>query len=103
MHRQVGDLVMDPDGCARSGLIVRHLLMPGLLTETEEILRFLATHLSANTYINIMAQYHPCGIADQFEELRRTINGDEYRQALEIAQSFGLTRIDRPDFTRFMR
>ncbi len=103
MHRQVGDLVMGPDGCARSGLLVRHLLMPGLLTETEEILRFLATHLSANTYINIMAQYHPCGIADQFKELRRTINGDEYRQALEIAQSFGLTRIDSPDFIRFMR
>ena len=103
MPRQVGDLVIGADGCARSGLLIRHLLMPGLLAETEAILRFIATHLSTNTYVNIMAQYHPCGTADQFAELRRTISGDEHRQALEIARTLGLTRIDRPDFARMLR
>lgn len=103
MHRQVGDLVIDSSGYARSGLLIRHLLMPGLLAETEAILRFIATHLSTNTYVNIMAQYHPCGTADQYEELRRTISGDEYRQALELARALGLTRIDRPDFARILR
>jgi len=103
MHRQVGDLVIGPDGIARSGLLIRHLLMPGLLAETEAILRFIATTLSPNTYINIMAQYHPCGRADQFDELRRTISGDEYHQALEIAATLGLTRIDRPDLSRLLQ
>lgn len=103
MHRQVGDLVIGEDGCARSGLLVRHLLMPGLLAETEAILRFIATQVSPQTYINIMAQYHPCGNADQYAELRRTITGDEYRQALEMARSLGLNRIDRPDIARLLR
>jgi putative pyruvate formate lyase activating enzyme len=43
MKRQVGDLVMGEDGMARRGLLVRHLVMPGLLDETEAILRFIAT------------------------------------------------------------
>ena len=103
MHRQVGDLLIDPDGCARSGLLIRHLLMPGLLEETEAILRFIATRLSRDSYVNIMAQYHSCGTADQFEELRRTISSEEYRLALELAESFGFTRIDRPDFALLMR
>jgi len=103
MHRQVGDLVVGPDGIARAGLLIRHLLMPGSLDETEAILRFIATHLSPATYVNIMAQYHPCGRADQYEELRRTISGDEYRQALEIARTLGLTRLDRPDLSRLLR
>src|SRR5919109_3971025 len=45
MHRQVGDLVLDEDGLARSGLILRHLVMPGLLDETEAILRWIAEEL----------------------------------------------------------
>jgi putative pyruvate formate lyase activating enzyme len=103
MQGQVGTLVIGPDGCARSGLLIRHLLMPGLLDQTEAILRFIAAHLSKDTYVNLMAQYHPCGTADQFAELRRTISGDEYRQALEIARTLGLSRIDRPDLARMLR
>jgi putative pyruvate formate lyase activating enzyme len=103
MHRQVGELVVGPDGCARSGLLVRHLLMPGMLDETEEILRFIATRLSIGTYINIMSQYHPCGRADQFEELRRPVSADEYRGALKIARTLGLSRLDRPDLARLLR
>jgi len=103
MHHQVGDLVVGPDGIARTGLLVRHLLMPGLLEETRAILRFIATRLSLATYVNIMAQYHPCGRADQYEELGRTITGDEYRQAREFARTLGLSRLDRPDLSRLLR
>ena len=45
MNRQVGDLVLDERGMARRGLIVRHLIMPGLLEESEAILRFVAEEL----------------------------------------------------------
>ena len=103
MHRQVGELMVGSDGCACSGLLVRHLLMPGMLGETEEILRFIATHLSAATYVNIMAQYHPCGRASQYDELRRAITGGEYRQALEMARSLGLSRIDHPNIGRLLK
>jgi putative pyruvate formate lyase activating enzyme len=103
MHRQVGELVIGSDGCARSGLLVRHLLMPGLGAETEAILTFIASQISPQTYVNIMAQYHPCGRADRYPELMRTITGEEYRQALDTADRLGLTRLDRPDVSRLLR
>ncbi len=103
MHRQVGDLAVDSHGYARSGLLVRHLLMPEMIKETRKILHFIATRLSTTTYVNIMGQYHPCARADQFEELRRTITGTEYRQALEMARAMGLTRLDQPDLFRLLQ
>lgn len=103
MYHQVGDLVVNPAGIAQFGLLVRHLLMPGMIEETEAILRFIATQLSTATYVNIMGQYHPCGRAEQFEELGRPITGSEYRQALEIARNLGLSRLDRPDVTRLLQ
>jgi len=103
MHRQVGDLVIGPDGIARHGLLIRHLLMPGLIAETESILRFIATALSPSSYLNIMAQYHPCGLAGQWAELDHTVTGEEHRRALETARTLGFTRIDTPDINRLWR
>lgn len=103
MHRQVGDLEAGADGLARRGLLVRHLLMPGQGEETAAILGFLATEISPSTYVNIMAQYHPCGQAERFPELCRGVSGAEYRQALACARSLGLTRLDQPDLAGLLR
>jgi putative pyruvate formate lyase activating enzyme len=97
MHRQVGDLVLDEGGMARRGLIVRHLLMPGMVEETEAILRFVAEALGPGTYVNLMAQYYPAGKvgADgKFEEINRGVTGAEYERALSIAAELGLHRLD---------
>lgn len=59
MHRQVGDLCFTPDGIARSGLLVRHLVMPGLEAESAEIVRWIADEVSKDTFVNIMDQYRP--------------------------------------------
>jgi putative pyruvate formate lyase activating enzyme len=96
MHRQVGDLVLDERGLARRGLIVRHLLMPGLLDETEAILRFVAEHLGPGCYVNLMAQYYVSGKVGedgQYEEIARRIYREEYEQALGLAEELGL-RLD---------
>ena len=103
MHRQVGDLDIGPDGLARRGLLVRHLLMPGQGEETAAILGFLATEISPSTYVNIMAQYHPCGQAERFPEICRGVSGAEYRQALACARSLGLARLDQPDLAGLLR
>ena len=103
MHRQVGDLDIGPDGLARRGLLVRHLLMPGLGAETAAIFRFLATEISPRTYVNLMAQYHPCGEAERYPELCRGVSGAEYRQALACARSLGLNRLDQPDLASLLR
>ncbi|MCK4315890.1 MAG: radical SAM protein, partial [Anaerolineae bacterium] len=60
MYRQVGDLVLDENGIALRGLLVRHLVLPDELAGTAEIARFLAEEVSRDTYINIMDQYRPC-------------------------------------------
>ncbi|MBW1975359.1 MAG: radical SAM protein [Deltaproteobacteria bacterium] len=93
MYRQVGDLAIR-NGIAERGLLVRHLVMPGCVDETREILRFLATEISVHTYVNIMDQYRPCGEAFNDPLLRRRITGDEYLSALEFAREVGLTRLD---------
>src|SRR5262245_11593734 len=96
MHRQVGELVLDERGLARRGLILRHLVMPGLLEETEAILRFVAEELGTGAYVNLMAQYYVSGKVGrdgQYEEIARGIHGEEYERALELARELGL-RLD---------
>ncbi|MFQ5343094.1 MAG: radical SAM protein [Anaerolineae bacterium] len=95
MHRQVGDLVLDKNGIARRGLLVRHLILPDDLAGTEAVLRFLAREISPNTYINLMAQYRPAYRAHQHPPLDRPISGDEYRHAFELADKYGLRRLDQ--------
>lgn len=92
MHRQVGDLVVDEGGVARRGLILRHLVMPGRLSDTREMLRFVAQDISRDTYVNVMGQYHPAYMAHEYPVLNRPLTRSEYRQALQIARDEGLHR-----------
>jgi putative pyruvate formate lyase activating enzyme len=94
MHRQVGELVLDDRGLARRGLIVRHLIMPGMLDETEAVLRFVAEELGPDTYVNLMGQYYPAGKADKYEEINRRPYREELKRAFEIADDLGLRRLD---------
>ena len=96
MHRQVGDLVLDERGLARRGLILRHLLMPGMLDETEQILRFVAEELGTGCYVNLMAQYYVSGRVGkngEYGEIARGIYREEYERALALAEELGL-RLD---------
>jgi len=102
MHRQVGDLDLDEDAVATRGLLVRHLVMPGDLAKTREICRFLADEVSTRTYINIMGQYHPCGRADEFQELTEPLTRSELRRAKEMARDAGLERLDQRRRLSFM-
>ena len=96
MHRQVGDLILDQEGVAQRGLLVRHLVMPGGLEETRAIMEFLATEISPHTYVNIMAQYHPAGKvrAGNYRELNRRLTPEELSAAYQVAQEAGLHRFD---------
>jgi putative pyruvate formate lyase activating enzyme len=94
MHRQVGDLAVAENGAATRGLLVRHLVLPSALAGTEEVLSFLSREISAQTYVNIMDQYHPCFHAHENPPLGRRITRDEYRAAVDAARRFGLKRHD---------
>lgn len=94
MHRQVGDLQIDESGVAMRGLLVRHLVLPNGLAGTEGAVKFLAEEISANTYLNVMAQYHPCYHAFEHPQISRPITNEEYSAAIELAQRYGLYRLD---------
>jgi len=101
MHRQVGDLVLDENGLARRGLLVRHLVMPENLAGTAEVAAWLARELSPHTYLNLMDQYRPAGQVSgpqgrsRFPELTRPITTSEWQRARSDAQKAGLYRFDR--------
>ncbi len=96
MHRQVGVLKMNEQGLARRGVLLRHLVMPGMLEETRAILTWVARELSPDTYVNVMAQYRPeYQVSDsKYPEINRPLTLDEYREALRIAEEVGLWRLD---------
>ena len=94
MHRQTGDLEINEEGVAQRGLLVRHLILPHGLAGTEGILTFLSKEISPNTYVNVMAQYHPCYKALGIPGLGRRISSAEFQQALSLAHEAGLSRLD---------
>ncbi len=84
MHRQVGDLKV-VDGLAQRGLLVRHLVLPGRLAGSFEIIDFLADKISTSTAINVMAQYRPCYKADQYPQINHSPRLDEITEVSQYA------------------
>ncbi len=108
MHRQVGELRFLPNGVACRGLLVRHLVMPGQLPESQAIFRWLAQELSPDTYVNIMRQYRPAHKVGQlvdhgprsgsnrYAEIDRLPTSNELDAAFAAARAVGLWRFDQP-------
>jgi putative pyruvate formate lyase activating enzyme len=92
MHRQVGVLTVNREGIAERGVLIRHLVMPGGLAGTDALMQFIARELSPDSYVNIMAQYHPQHKAHHYPELNRRITMSEFRETLATARNAGLHR-----------
>jgi putative pyruvate formate lyase activating enzyme len=102
---QVGDLVFSADGLAKRGLLLRHLVMPGMVQEAKSILDWVVEHLGTDTYVNIMEQYHPnfavnrgekrsrLGWTD-YSEIGRRPGEAEVEEVREYARSLGLWRFE---------
>jgi putative pyruvate formate lyase activating enzyme len=96
MHRQVGNLAIEDNGLARRGLLIRHLVMPGNVAGTRAVMQWIADELSPETYVNIMAQYHPAGKVSRSDhaEINRCATPTEFERALDAAWRAGLKRLD---------
>lgn len=92
MQRQVGFMDIDANGLARRGVLIRHLVMPGLPEETNSILTWIVQELGPESYVNVMGQYRPGGKvgAKYLPELNRPLEPSEYRTALRLARDLGL-------------
>ncbi|KAI9745602.1 MAG: hypothetical protein M1818_001136 [Claussenomyces sp. TS43310] len=110
-HKQVGDLCFTPDGTAKKGVTVRHLVMPGKEDEGAEIMKWIAKNISRDTFINIMEQYHPDvhvgkirptkpvkpgGAEIRYEDINRHVTKDEICAVRRAAESAGLWRFFDP-------
>ncbi|CZR63229.1 probable pyruvate formate lyase activating enzyme [Phialocephala subalpina] len=121
MHAQVGDLCFTPDGIAKKGLLVRHLVMPGYESEGEEIMKWMAGNVSRDVFVNIMEQYHPDahvgkpkrprrsthepsepggeashGETVRYEEINRHVRKEEVSAVRQAAEKAGLWRFCDP-------
>jgi putative pyruvate formate lyase activating enzyme len=98
MFRQVGNLVLDDEGIAKRGLIVRHLVLPHGLSGTEGVMKFLAEEISRDVYVSLMSQYFPAFKANEMKELSRRITAKEYEEARRVMDKYGLENGWMQDF-----
>jgi putative pyruvate formate lyase activating enzyme len=109
MQRQVGDLMIDSDGIAQKGLIVRHLILPNDIAGSAESLEWLVKMVSPKVAVSIMSQYYPAHRAYKYEEINRKITPQEYQQVVDLVENLGIengwlqdmdsSETYRPDFT----
>lgn len=93
MHRQVGNLVVDLSGTAVTGMILRHLVLPGDLAGTRDTLLWVRDHLPSTITLSLMAQYSPLHRAERFPELNRKLTADEYDRAVDLAWELGFENV----------
>ncbi len=89
MYDQVGDFRVDSDGCACRGLLVRHLVLPGKLAGSFEVLDFLKKEIGVNIGLSIMSQYSPCYQAYGIDELNRKVDSVLYHAVVERVEALG--------------
>lgn len=90
MRRQIDKDAIDNDGIMRRGLIIRHLVLPNKLSGTEQVMRFIAERLPADSLISLMSQYLPYYKAEREEQINRRLKLEEYEEAKRIMKKFGL-------------
>ena len=89
MLRQTGRAVFDANGLIKRGTIIRHLVLPGHLDNTKQVLRRIKWDFE-DAYLSLMAQYVPMGRAAEYKDIARPLTQEEYAQALEFMEALGL-------------
>ena len=90
MVKQTCEPVFDENDMMRRGVIVRHLMLPGHLDDTKNVLRFLYENYRDSIWISIMNQYTPMCSDPRFPELSRTVSDEEYNEAIDFACELGI-------------
>ena len=109
MMRQKGTaLFLNNDNTAESGIIIRHLVLPGHVENSIRIMRFLAEEISPRIHVSLMAQYYPTKRVSNHLQLGRCVTESEYRQVIDEMddlgfcngwiQEFESNEFYRPDF-----
>ena len=89
MHRQVGTLEIDENGIAKRGIIIRHMVLPGNISQAVKVFEWVAENLPIDTYISVMRQYTPYGKALDMPPINRKLTGREYKIVKEKILDLG--------------
>jgi putative pyruvate formate lyase activating enzyme len=93
MYRQKGStLIVNDHGIAGSGIIIRHLVLPGASAQSIEVLKHIAEEISPRLNISLMSQYYPTNNVSKNELLGRNITSEEYQKVVEAFYKFGFSR-----------
>lgn len=90
MLRQTGEADFDDDGIMQKGVIVRHLVLPGNISQAMRVLDWVSANMPADTVVSIMSQYTPCGDLSAYPTVNRRLSEREYDTVLEYADRLGL-------------
>ena len=93
MYSQVGNLVLDVEGRAERGLIIRHLVLPNNIAATRDTLMWLSDNLPRDITLSLMAQYIPLHKSNDFPLLSRLITTEEYEEVIDYAWSLGFENV----------
>lgn len=87
MFIQQPSLVLNEQGIAQKGLIIRHLVLPGHSEDSLSVLEWITRNLSTSVHLSLMSQYHPVYKAPP--EIQRTLSTEEYDKIVEAAEEIG--------------
>lgn len=101
LYKQVGNLQLDENGIAKSGVLVRHLVLPGMVENSLDIVNELFFRFGADIYLSLMAQYTPsfldlpenCGNENWRESLKRCLTESEYGKVVDLACDLGFENL----------
>ncbi|MBO5420953.1 MAG: radical SAM protein [Clostridia bacterium] len=89
MQRQVGGNVFDEYGIMQKGLIIRHLVLPGNVSQAMRVMDWIKANLPEDTVLSLMSQYTPCGKASEYPTINRKLSVREYDMVLDYAEKLG--------------
>ena len=92
MFRQVGEVKFNDKNLITKGLIIRHLMLPGLLFDSKKVLDKIYSLFKDKVYVSIMNQYTPMNRASDFPEINKTLNPKHYDALIDYALSIGITK-----------
>jgi putative pyruvate formate lyase activating enzyme len=93
MYRQKGStVVLNDQDQAYTGLIIRHLVLPGQIKDSIKILQWIADELSPSVSISLMSQYYPTVCVAGHPDLGRRLVQEEYQEVLEAMEELSFTK-----------
>lgn len=92
MVSQVGEVKFDDDGIIQKGVIIRHLMLPGLLFDSKKVIDFIYTTFSESVYISLMNQYTPMHQAFKYPEINKPLNPNHYDSLIDYCLNLGITK-----------